>query len=72
MIDDVTGVLVPPRDLKQLVRKLRMVLADETLRITCSIAGADRVLARHTWRDVARSVERKYQGLLSAPVPSRR
>ncbi|MEU7474811.1 glycosyltransferase [Lentzea sp. NPDC042327] len=72
VIDGVTGVLVPPHDVKQLVRKLRMVLDDETFRITCGIAGVDRVHARHTWPDAARGVERLYRQLLATPVPSRR
>ncbi len=72
VIDGVTGVLVPPRDPKQLVRKLRAVLDDETFRTTCAIAGVDRILARHTWPDVARSVERLYRRVLEPASPSRK
>jgi len=60
VIDDVTGVLVPPGGMKQLVRALREVLDDETLRTACGIAAVDRVNARHTWPDVAVGVERLY------------
>ncbi|SEQ90231.1 Glycosyltransferase involved in cell wall bisynthesis [Lentzea xinjiangensis] len=72
VIDGVTGVLVPQRDLKHLIRKLRLVLEDDTLRTSCSIAAVDRVNARHTWPDVARAVERQYRRLLDPPVPARR
>ncbi|MFD5828273.1 glycosyltransferase [Lentzea sp. NPDC060358] len=72
VVDGVTGVLVPPRDLKQLVRTLRMVLDDATLRTSCGIAADDRVRARHTWPDVAVGVERLYQRLLAPPEPPRR
>ncbi|GHH40811.1 glycosyl transferase [Lentzea cavernae] len=60
VIDDVTGVLVPPGGMKQLVRALREVLDDETLRTACGIAAVDRVNARHSWPDVAVGVERLY------------
>ncbi|WP_053734845.1 glycosyltransferase [Nocardia sp. NRRL S-836] len=72
VIDGVTGVLVPPRDLKQLVRRLRAVLDDETFRNTCEIAGVDRVQARHTWPDVGRSVERLYRHVLEPATPTRK
>ncbi|HEX7301293.1 glycosyltransferase [Lentzea sp.] len=72
VVDDVTGVLVPPRDLKQLVRALRTVLDDATLRTSCGIAAADRVHARHTWPDIAVGVERLYRRLLAPPEPARR
>ena len=61
VIDDVTGLLVPPRDRKRLTRSLWEVLEDETLRTSCGIAGADRIQARHTWQDVAACVDRLYR-----------
>lgn len=72
VIDGVTGVLVPPRDLKQLTRKLRLLLDDATLRTACGIAADDRVRARHTWPEVAAGVERLYRRLLAPPEPARR
>ncbi|MFD9701111.1 glycosyltransferase [Lentzea sp. NPDC059081] len=72
VIDGVTGVLVPPRDLKQLVRTLRLLLHDATLRTSFGIAAADRVHARHTWPDVAEAAERHYRRLLDPPVTPRR
>ncbi|HUQ55049.1 glycosyltransferase [Lentzea sp.] len=72
VIDGVTGVLVPPRDLKRLVRTLRLVLDDTTLRTACGIAAVDRVHARHTWPDVATGMERLYRGLLDPPAPAQR
>jgi glycosyltransferase involved in cell wall biosynthesis len=72
VVDGVTGVLVPPRDPRQLARKLHAVLDDETFRTTCAIAGVDRIMARHTWPDVARSVERLYRRVLEPASPSRK
>ncbi|GLZ33418.1 glycosyl transferase [Lentzea sp. NBRC 105346] len=70
VIDHVTGVLVPPRDLKRLIRALRVMLSDSTLRGTCGVAGEDRIRARHTWSEVAKRVERLYQRV-EQPVAAR-
>ncbi|MGW6441710.1 glycosyltransferase [Lentzea sp. NPDC055074] len=69
--DGVTGVLVPPGEPKPLIRKLRVVLDDVTLRTSCGIAAVDRVQARHTWPDVARGVERLYRRVLEKPAPAK-
>ncbi|MFD4638113.1 glycosyltransferase [Lentzea sp. NPDC058436] len=71
VIDDVTGVLVPPGDLKRLVRTLRELLDDETLQASCGIAGADRVQARHRWQDVAECVDRLYRRFPSTAEAAR-
>ncbi|MDX3660101.1 glycosyltransferase [Streptomyces sp. ID05-26A] len=65
--DGVTGVLIPPGEVKMLVRRLREVLEDAMLRTSCGIAAVDRVQARHTWPDVARGVERLYRRVLEIP-----
>ncbi|WP_434443930.1 glycosyltransferase [Lentzea sp. E54] len=70
VIDGVTGVLVPPREPKQLVRTLWAVLADDTLRDSCGIAAVDRVDARHTWPSVAVTVDRLYRRLVQSAVTS--
>lgn len=70
VIDGVTGVLVPPRDPKQLIRTLWAVLADDTLRDSCGIAAVDRVNARHTWPSVAVTVDRLYKRLVQSAVIS--
>lgn len=67
VIDGVTGVLVPPGEVKPLIRSLREVLEDAMLRTSCGIAAMDRVQARHTWPDVARGVERLYRRVLETP-----
>ncbi|WP_329790916.1 glycosyltransferase [Lentzea sp. DG1S-22] len=71
VIDGVTGLVVPVGDLKQLIRRLRLLLDDDTLRTSLSIAAVDRVDARHTWPDVARGVDRLYRLLLDPPQPVR-
>ncbi|WP_089918188.1 glycosyltransferase [Lentzea albida] len=71
VIDDVTGLLVPPGDPKRLTRALWEVLEDETLRTSCAIAAADRVQARHTWQDVAVCVNRLYGRFPSAAEAAR-
>ncbi|MET9225785.1 glycosyltransferase [Lentzea sp. NPDC003310] len=63
VVDGVTGALVAPHGVKQLVRKLRDVLKDEVFREFCGIAAVDRVQARHSWSVVGRCVERLYSGL---------
>ncbi|WP_218133668.1 glycosyltransferase [Lentzea fradiae] len=72
VIDGVTGLLVSPRDLKQLARRLRVLLDDATLRTACGIAADDRVRARHTWPEVAAGADRLYRRLLAPPEPARR
>ncbi|GGM75012.1 glycosyl transferase [Lentzea pudingi] len=70
--DGVTGVLVPPGEVKTLVKNLRVVLEDATLRTSCGIAAVDRVQARHTWPDVARGLERLYRRVLEPPAVVKR
>jgi D-inositol-3-phosphate glycosyltransferase len=53
VVDDVTGLLVPPRDPRALGTELRELLADRTRCQMYSIAGADRARARYSWDRVA-------------------
>ncbi|MET1074509.1 MAG: glycosyltransferase [Umezawaea sp.] len=53
VVDEVTGVLVPPRDSRALGVALRELLADNTRRQMFAIAGVDRIRARYTWDRVA-------------------
>jgi glycosyltransferase involved in cell wall biosynthesis len=53
VVDDVTGLLVPPRDPRTLGNELRELLADRTRRQMYAIAGADRARVRYSWDRVA-------------------
>ena len=60
VIDGVTGVLVPPRDVRALGRAMRRLLADETERGMLAAAGCDRARVRYTWDRIALDTERVY------------
>ncbi|MEO6086338.1 MAG: glycosyltransferase, partial [Umezawaea sp.] len=53
VVDDVTGLLVPPRDHRALGNELRELLTDRTRCQMYSIAGADRARARYSWDRIA-------------------
>jgi D-inositol-3-phosphate glycosyltransferase len=53
VVDDVTGLLVPPRDPRALGNELRELLPDRTRCQMYSIAGADRARARYSWDRIA-------------------
>ncbi|GLZ29171.1 glycosyl transferase [Lentzea sp. NBRC 105346] len=61
VVDGVTGLLTPPRDVKRLVRKLRKLLTDASLRHAFAVAGEDRISARYTWAEVAKRTELLYE-----------
>ncbi|HEX6340137.1 MAG TPA: glycosyltransferase [Umezawaea sp.] len=71
VVDDVTGVLVPPRDPRALLVVLRGLLADGTRREMYSIAGADRVHARYDWDRVAAEVVDAYDRAPAVRSPAR-
>jgi glycosyltransferase involved in cell wall biosynthesis len=60
VIDEVTGVLVAPRDVRGLAGALRGVLGDEVRRMSFASAAVDRVRSRYTWDRTAAEVERVY------------
>ncbi|MFD4668497.1 glycosyltransferase family 4 protein [Lentzea sp. NPDC058450] len=71
VVDGVTGALVPPGELKQLIRRLRVVLDDATFRLACGFAAADRINARHKWPGVGQTVARLYSRVLELqPAPT--
>jgi D-inositol-3-phosphate glycosyltransferase len=60
VIDNVTGVLVPPRDTPALAGALRGLLGDEVRRMSYASAAIDRVRSRYTWERAAVDLERVY------------
>ncbi|MFC0071954.1 glycosyltransferase, partial [Umezawaea endophytica] len=58
VINDLTGVLVPPRDPAALGQALHDLLADPLRREVCAITGADRARNRFSWERVAAEVVR--------------
>ncbi|MFI5911495.1 glycosyltransferase [Dactylosporangium sp. NPDC051541] len=61
VIDNVTGVLVPPRDINGLAGALRSLLGDEVRRMSFASAAIDRVRSRYTWERSATELERVYR-----------
>jgi D-inositol-3-phosphate glycosyltransferase len=66
VIDGVTGVLVPARDVRDLAGALRSLLRDNVRRMSLSSAAVDRVRSRYTWDRVAFDTERAYSRVLGA------
>lgn len=64
VIDDVTGVLVAPGDVRAMARSLRRLLADDVRRMTYSSAAVDRARSRYQWSRLAEEVERVYAGAI--------
>jgi D-inositol-3-phosphate glycosyltransferase len=68
VIDGVTGVLVPARDVRALGAALRSVLSDEVRRMSYASAAVDRVRSRYTWERTAADIERVYALVTGEPV----
>ncbi|NJC63408.1 glycosyltransferase family 1 protein [Planosporangium flavigriseum] len=68
VIDGVTGILVPPRDIRRLAAALRSVLGDEVRRMSYASAAVDRVRSRYTWERTAADVERVYASVTGEPI----
>jgi glycosyltransferase involved in cell wall biosynthesis len=73
VVDQVTGLLVPPRRPDVLAMALRRLLATPTQALAFGIAGRDRVLARYGWDRIADCTLAVYEEVLAqragAPVP---
>jgi glycosyltransferase involved in cell wall biosynthesis len=63
VIDNVTGLLVPPRDVPGMAGALRGLLGDEVRRMSYASAAIDRVRSRYTWDRTATDVERVYRAV---------
>ena len=66
VVDQVTGLLVPPRRPDALAAALRDLLGSPTMGAAYGIAGRDRVLARFGWERVAISTALVYEEILVA------
>ncbi|MGW5366269.1 glycosyltransferase [Actinopolymorpha pittospori] len=62
VVDEVTGLLVPPRDPAGLARRLRRLLRDADLRARLGAAGTHQARA-YTWESLARTMQTHYQEL---------
>ncbi|MFE9674116.1 glycosyltransferase [Streptomyces sp. NPDC006259] len=67
VVDDVTGVLVPPDEDHDLATTIRDLLDDPARLARYGAAGRRRVLARYTWDRVADGVARVYSAVSSVP-----
>jgi glycosyltransferase involved in cell wall biosynthesis len=66
VVDEVTGLLVPPRRPDALAAALRDLLGSATRAAAFGIAGRDRVLARYGWERVAAATEAVYEDVIDA------
>ncbi|HEX6967332.1 MAG TPA: glycosyltransferase [Micromonosporaceae bacterium] len=68
VVDEVTGRLVPPGDVRGLAVTLRRLLADEAQRFAYGHAAVDRVRCSYTWDRAAAALERVYERVAPAPA----
>ncbi|GAA1258411.1 glycosyltransferase family 1 protein [Pseudonocardia aurantiaca] len=66
VVDEVTGLLVPPRRPDALAAALRDLLGSPTRAAAFGIAGRDRVLARYGWERVAVATQAVYEDVIDA------
>ncbi len=66
MADGVTGLLVPPRDAQALLKAMRTLVADASLRRRLGQAGRDRVERLFDSRTVWSGIVELYRGLLTS------
>ncbi|WP_169947690.1 glycosyltransferase [Microbispora sp. H11081] len=65
VVNNVTGLLVPPRKPAVLAKALRKLLDDRVRRTAYGIAGADRARARYGWSRIAAETLATYDRVLS-------
>jgi glycosyltransferase involved in cell wall biosynthesis len=64
VIDGVTGLLVPPRDVRSLAGALRRLLAEPARRLSYATAAVDRAVSCYSWRRTADQLIKLYQRLI--------
>ncbi|WP_320066335.1 glycosyltransferase [Micromonospora sp. RTGN7] len=69
VVDEVTGKLVPPGDVRTLGVTLRRLLADNAGRFAYGHAAADRVRCSYTWERTAGALERLYERVVRRRSP---
>lgn len=69
VVDEVTGRLVPPGDVRALGVTLRRLLADNAGRFAYGHAAVDRVRCSYTWERTAGALERLYERVVSRRKP---
>ncbi|MGR6321922.1 glycosyltransferase [Micromonospora soli] len=69
VVDEVTGKLVPPGDVRTLGVTLRRLLADNAGRFAYGHAAVDRVRCSYTWERTAGALERLYERVIGRRRP---
>ncbi len=69
VVDEVTGKLVPPGDVRTLGVALRRLLADNAGRFAYGHAAVDRVRCSYTWERTAAALERLYERVITRRPP---
>ncbi|TDC36867.1 glycosyltransferase family 1 protein [Micromonospora sp. 15K316] len=69
VVDEVTGRLVPPGDVRALGVTLRRLLADNAGRFAYGHAAVDRVRCSYTWERTAAALERLYERVVGLRKP---
>ncbi|MGB2572229.1 glycosyltransferase [Micromonospora citrea] len=69
VVDEVTGRLVPPGDVRTLGVTLRRLLADNAGRFAYGHAAVDRVRCSYTWERTASALERLYERVVGKRKP---
>jgi glycosyltransferase involved in cell wall biosynthesis len=70
VVDEVTGRLVPPGDVRGLGITLRRLLAADAERFAYGHAAVDRVRCSYTWDRTASALERLYERVVSRRQPA--
>ncbi|MGR0161515.1 glycosyltransferase [Paenarthrobacter nitroguajacolicus] len=69
VVDQKTGLHVPPRDPEALAEALAKLLGDPDLRAGMGRAGARRACSRYSWERIAADTEKAYRSVLAASLP---
>ncbi|ASW57966.1 glycosyltransferase [Plantactinospora sp. KBS50] len=69
VVDDVTGRLVPPGDVRGLGLTLRRILSDDAQRFAFGHAAVDRVRCSYTWERTVGALERLYERVVRRRRP---